>query len=68
MQGLHGWVVMAAEVLQSSRNARRTRKWGVATSSASAVTSYRMVATTAHELMKLSICHFLCEGADDMGV
>ena len=68
MQGLHGWVVIGAEVLHSSRNARRTRKWGVATNSASAVIGYKTVAATAHELMKLSICHFLCEGADDMGV
>ena len=57
-------------MLHSSQNARTTREWGVATSSASAVTGYRTVtvAATAHELMKLSICHFLCEGTDGMGV
>ena len=54
-------------MLHSGRNARRTRKWGVATSSASAVIDCRMVAA-AHELMKLSICHFLCKGADDMRI
>ena len=52
MHGPRGWVVVGAEVLHSGRNARRTREWGVATSSASAMIGCRTVAVT-HDLMKI---------------
>ena len=50
MHGRCGWILVGAEVLHSSRIARRTREWGVATSSASVVRGCRTVAV-APELM-----------------
>ena len=62
-----GWVVVGVEVIHSGRNARSTREWGVATTSASVVTGY-MTVPTAHEVMNFFLPHFLCEDVHTLQV
>ena len=60
MLGPRGWVVVGAEVIHSGQNAKSTREWGVATTSASAVTGCRTVAA-AHEVMNFFSLILTCE-------
>ena len=62
-----GWIVVGAEVIHSGQNVRSTREWGVATTSASAVTSCRTVAA-AHEVMNFFLPHFLCKDVHTLRV
>ena len=65
--GPHGWVLVGPRCYLQVEMRGGVWAWGVATTSGSAVTGCWTV-VAAPELRNLYPRHFLCEGADEMGV